>query len=88
MISEGAVLGWSMEERLSKCEEIQQVMIRSGFPCYMKGLEEVSWFGLVFHYVSTSIGLVTPENRYVTEGKRKKICRIWLSGNKMYLLCR
>ena len=30
-----------MEERLSKCGEIQQIMYRSGFPCYMKGLEEV-----------------------------------------------
>ena len=44
MFTEGAVLGWSMEERLSKCEEIQKIMIRSGFPCYMKGLEEVGSF--------------------------------------------
>ena len=34
------------------------------------------------------IGLVTPGNGYVTEGKRTKISRIWLSGNKIYLLCR
>ena len=38
---EGAVLGWSTEERLSKCEEIQQIMNQSGFPSYTKGLEEV-----------------------------------------------
>ena len=33
-------------------------------------------------------GLVTPANGYVPEGKRTKICRIWLSGDKIYLLCR
>ena len=34
------------------------------------------------------LGLVTPANGYVPEGKRTKICRIWLSGDKIYLLCR
>ena len=33
-------------------------------------------------------GLVTPANGYVPEGKRTKVCRIWLSGDKIYLLCR
>ena len=33
-------------------------------------------------------GLVTPGNGYVTESKRTKMCRIWLSGDKMYLLYR
>ena len=33
-------------------------------------------------------GLVTPGNGYVTEGKRTKMCRIWLSVDKIYLLCR
>ena len=33
-------------------------------------------------------GLVTPANGYVPERKRTKICRIWLSGDKIYLLCR
>ena len=33
-------------------------------------------------------GLVTTANGYVPEGKRTKICRIWLSGDKIYLLCR
>ena len=50
---EGAVLGWSTEERLSKCEEIQQIMNQSGFPSYMKGLEEVYPSGplqfIIFH---------------------------------------
>ena len=36
----------------------------------------------------TSQGLVTPANGYVPEGKRTRVCRIWLSGDKMYLLCR
>ena len=35
-----------------------------------------------------SKGLVTPANGYVPEGKRTKVCRIWLSGDKIYLLCR
>ena len=33
-------------------------------------------------------GLVTPGNGYVTESKRTKMCRIWLSGDKIYLLYR
>ena len=32
-------------------------------------------------------GFVTPVNGYVPERKRTKICRIWLSGDKIYLLC-
>ena len=31
-------------------------------------------------------GLVTPANGYVPEGKRTKVCRIWLSGDKIDLL--
>ena len=31
-------------------------------------------------------GLVTPANAYVPEGKRTKVCRNWLSGDKIYLL--
>ena len=33
-------------------------------------------------------GLVTPANGYVPEVKRTKACRNWLSGDKIYLLCR
>ena len=42
-------------------------------------------------------GLVTPMNGYVPGGgggggggggERTKVCRIWLSGDKIYLLCR
>ena len=33
-------------------------------------------------------GLVTPANGYVPEGKRTKVCRIWLSGDKINLLYR
>lgn len=39
-IDEGAVLRWSVEERLSNCGEVQEIMTKTGFPCYMKGLEE------------------------------------------------
>ena len=38
--------------------------------------------------IADDIGLVTLANGYVTEGKWTKICRIWLSGDKIYLLCR
>ena len=33
-------------------------------------------------------GLVTLANGYVPERKRTKVCRILLSGDKIYLLCR
>ena len=29
-------------------------------------------------------GLVTPANGYVPDGKRTKVCKIWLSGDKIY----
>ena len=44
--------------------------------------------GDIFTKSITSQGLVTPANGYVTEGKRTKVCRLWLSGDKIYLLCR
>ena len=35
-----------------------------------------------------SLSIPTPANGYVPEGKRTKVCKIWLSGDKIYLLCR
>ena len=45
---------------------------------------------LLFIFLSDCVvkGLVTPANGYVPEGKRTKVCKIWLSGDKIYLLCR
>ena len=56
---------------------------------FMRVLEQyVSFRAAVEFFTVTVKGLVTPANGYVSEGKRTKVCRIWLSGDKSYLLCR
>ncbi|XP_053402056.1 cytoplasmic tRNA 2-thiolation protein 2-B-like isoform X2 [Mercenaria mercenaria] len=39
-IDEGATVGLCAAERLAICEKVQSVMTNSGFPCYIKSLEE------------------------------------------------
>ena len=43
---------------------------------------------MTFRQIHTGKGLVTPANGYVPEEKRTKVCRIWLSSDKIYPLCR
>lgn len=44
LITEGAAIDMSAEERLDSCQKILQVMAKSGFPCHIRSLEEVMYF--------------------------------------------
>lgn len=38
---EGATIGMSAEERLANCTQVLEIMEKTGFPCYLKALEQV-----------------------------------------------
>lgn len=39
-IDEGATIGMSAEERLATCTQVLEIMEKTGFPCYLKALEQ------------------------------------------------
>lgn len=39
-IDEGATIGMSAEERLANCTQVLEIMEKTGFPCYLKALEQ------------------------------------------------
>lgn len=44
---EGATIGMSAEERLANCTQVLEIMEKTGFPCYLKALEQVGVSGVI-----------------------------------------